>query len=519
MKIKIYILTIMLALFTITGCDKGFEDMNKDPFNPTETSVSPVFNKLSMSILKGWQEQTGLESELAGFASQVTNMYGTSGYLPNNAATDTWKDYYLYRANDALMDRLIADSENDLNYDNIVAQKSVYHAYKTLKMLDLFGDIPYYDAGRAVEGPEYFYPKYDDSKPVYLEMIEMLKAADANMVESPGDDYAKLGGYDVLFNDDITKWRKFANSVRLRQALRAVDKESSLASHVSDILGGNLPLIEDGEDIELDPKILDLDLRARIWAYGGAKIRFGTSMFYAMADGTEKADIFDPRLELFSERNSAGEWNPMPFQDIEPESGNPNAENRWQDEANAGTYLYSPVNYWILTGRYSVPELVISAAEVHFLKAEAYAKGVGVSVNMAKAKQEYEAGIKSSITYWFAVANMSKDFADDYSWRDVPPTPGDDEINAMLANAKVAWSDSNALKLIYTQRWVSHLRQPLQAWGVWRQTRMTPQSPPEFTFNRLTYPAIESTNNGDNYRTQVSKMGADDFSIKVWWQK
>ncbi|MCK5605431.1 SusD/RagB family nutrient-binding outer membrane lipoprotein, partial [Candidatus Pacearchaeota archaeon] len=410
MKIKIYILTIILALFTITGCDKGFEDMNRDPFNPTETSISPVFNKLTMSILKGWQEQTGLESELAGFACQVTNMYGTSGYMPNNAATDTWKDYYLFLANDALIDRLIADSENDLNYNNIVAQKSVYHAYKTLKMIDLFGDIPYYDAAKAIDGPDYFYPKYDDSKPLYLEMVQMLKDADASLVESPGEDYSKLGGYDVLFDDDITMWRKFANSLILRHALKAYDADNSLGSYVADVLNGNLPLIEDGEDVKIDPVKLNLDLRPTIWAYGGGKVRFGTTMFYAMADDTTEAGIFDPRLRLFSEVNADTAWNPMPFTGGITETGDPNAENRWQDVANAGYYSYSPINYWMLTGRHYTPELIFTAAEVHFLKAEAYAKGAGVSVDMAKARTEYEAGIQSSIDYWFTVAKGSRDF-------------------------------------------------------------------------------------------------------------
>ncbi len=162
----------------------------------------------------------------------------------------------------------------------------------------------------------------------------------------------------------------------------------------------------------------------------------------------------------------------------------------------------------------------MSATEVHFLKAEAYAKGVGVAVNMAKAQEEYEAGIRSSIDYWFGVAEFSRDFGDNYSWRDVPARPTDAEIDAMLANPKVAWNDANALGLIYNQHWLSHIRQPLQAWSLYRQTKMTPQSGGlEFVFNRLTYPSSELDNNADNYADQVSKMGADDFIVKVWWAK
>ncbi|MEQ6119362.1 SusD/RagB family nutrient-binding outer membrane lipoprotein [Reichenbachiella sp. MALMAid0571] len=522
MKIKKYIITVLSIALIITSCDDGFEEMNQDPFNPTETSLPPVFNSLTATMVKGWQEQTGLEYELMGLASQVTNPHANSGYLLANASNEIWENYYKYMSDARLFDRLVADYSEAQKLDNLIAQKNIIHAYKTFKMVDYFGDIPYYDGAKATDGAEFFYPEYSDQKTVYMDMMQMLKDADANMVVGAGDDYASLATYDVLFGDDKTMWRKFANSIRLRQALRAYDADNTLASHVSDILGGNLPLIEDGEDVEIDPVSLNLDLRGRIWAYSGGFVRFGETMFDAMSDGTDEADIFDPRLRLFSETNSSGNWAPMPFGGgaVAEPAGNPNAENRWEDQANAGDYNYSPINYWILTGRFSVPELVITAAEVHFLKAEAYAKGVGVATNMTKAREEYEAGIKSSIDYWFNMANFSKNFGDDYSWRNVPATPDAAAMTTMLTNPKVAWVDADALELIYTQRWISHFRQVPQAWSLWRQTKMTPQTGgSEFIFNRVVYPQNEQDRNGDNYSAQVNEMGGDTKDVKVWWMQ
>ncbi|MCK4992364.1 MAG: hypothetical protein KAS29_17825, partial [Bacteroidales bacterium] len=158
MKIKIYILTTVLALFTITGCEKGFEEMNKDPFNPTVTSIPPVFNSMVGSLLRGWQPQTQFEYEGMGLSSQICANYGTSGYLPENAAKEMWENYYQYLADAKLFDRLIEDNETDLKFTNLIAQKNIIHAYKTVKMLDIFGDIPYYDAAKAIEGSDYFYP-------------------------------------------------------------------------------------------------------------------------------------------------------------------------------------------------------------------------------------------------------------------------------------------------------------------------------------------------------------------------
>lgn len=521
MKITKYIFIAISTALILAACDEGFEKMNKDPFNPTETSISPVFNAMTSTLLKGWQEQTAWEYELMGFASQVTNPYGTSGYLPANASNELWNGYYQYLSDSRLFDRLVADYQDDLKLDNVIAQKNVIHAFKTFKMIDYYGDIPYSEAAKATEGSDGFYPAYDDQKTIYMDMMQMLKEADAILNTSPGDDYVKLGSYEVLFNDDIIMWKKFANSIRLRQALRAYDAENSLGSHVSDIVGGNLPVVEDGEDIGIDPVSLNLDLRGRIWAYGGGKVRFGKTMFDAMSDGLEDEDIFDPRLKLFSETNSDGVWSPMPYGGgAIAETGNPNAENRWSNPESIGEYFYSPINFWILTGRYSVPELIITAAEVHFLKAEAYAKGVGVSANMTKAKEEYEAGIKSSINYWYDIANFSKNFGDDYSWQNVPATPDAAAIDAMLNNPKVKWDDANALQLIYTQRWISHFRQVPQAWSLWRQTKMTPQQGDEVvTFNRTMYPQGEQDRNKANYDAQVSKMGGDNNVVKIWWME
>lgn len=517
MKHYKYIITFIIATITMVGCDDGFEELNKDPFNPTETGFEPVFNSLVASLVRPWGEQSALEYEQMGLSAQITNTYGASGYLLDAAASGLWNNYYQAFADIKLLERLIASDDSELNYSNIEAQKNIILAYKTVKMLDIFGDIPFYDAAKATESTEYFYPKYDDQKTVYMDMIALLKNASTTLNESPGDNYARLGGYDVLFNDDILMWKKFANSLRLRYALKAVDAESSLAAEVADILSSNLPLLEDDEDVKMDPVKLGLDLRGAIWAYGGGKVRFPTTMFNAMSDGTDESDIFDPRLRLFSEVNSSGVWNPMPFTPGVSETGNPNSESRWKDQANAGDYDYSPINYWLLTGRNYTPELIFTASEVHLLKAEAYAKGVGVSANMTKAKTAYEDGIKSSINYWFEVAKGSSVNAGDYAWQNVPADPTQTEIDAMLANPKVAWNDSNALTLVYTQRWVSHIRQVRQAWNVWQQTKMTPQEGTSYAFNRLTYPTSEHTNNGDNYRAQASKMGGDSTTGKLWW--
>ena len=72
-------------------------------------------------------------------ACQITNIYGSSGYLAENAANDMWNNYYKYLADARLFDKLVADYDKDLNLANVIAQKNTINALKTFKMLDIFG--------------------------------------------------------------------------------------------------------------------------------------------------------------------------------------------------------------------------------------------------------------------------------------------------------------------------------------------------------------------------------------------
>lgn len=519
-KIKIFFTILLIPL--VFGCDKGFEEMNVDPFKPTSAEISPVFTTVVASMQLGWQERTGFAYENMQYKAQQTNVFALSGYLQLNASRDIWNNYYFALTNIRYIQSEIEDYSGDKNTANIKALTDIVLAYKTLKMLDIYGDIPFYTASMATEGIEFFRPEYDDQKQIYTEMLALLKTASASIVEGASDEeYLAYGSYDVFFNYDLGMWKKFANTLRLYHALKAVDKESGYADHVSDILGGNLPLIEDGEDIAFWPQRLpNVSFTQRMWSYSGGFVRFGTTMWNEMADGTEDADIFDPRVHVFVERNKDLEWAPYPFVDPPIEQGQPYGTDRYKNWVEGGgDWDFSPINYWLLADENTLPEIMFTSAQVHFLKAEAYAKGVGVSKNSSTAKAEYESGIRGSIGFWYNVVATSVAGGGDKAWQSPPAAPEDGVITAMLANPKVAWNDTDALKLIYTQRWIDSFRTPADAWNLSRYTDLLPHEGMEHDFNRLFYPESEGMNNNANYSAQVSKMGADDLLVKVWWAK
>ncbi|ULT27590.1 SusD/RagB family nutrient-binding outer membrane lipoprotein [Sphingobacterium sp. E70] len=185
----------------------------------------------------------------------------------------------------------------------------------------------------------------------------------------------------------------------------------------------------------------------------------------------------------------------------------------------------SNVNYYFGRDK-NIPELIITAAEVYFLKAEAAARGIGSSANLAAAKTEYENGVKSSINFWTTMAMKS------VVWKENKPTslPSAAQLNTILANPKVAFSTSasttNALKLIYAQRWLDNFRQPYEAWSLLRQTDATPKATLSDNLyendfgiiKRLNYAEKEYQYNLDNVNAVTKKMDINDWQkTRVWW--
>jgi hypothetical protein len=247
-------------------------------------------------------------------------------------------------------------------------------------------------------------------------------------------------------------------------------------------------------------------------------------MWNMVADDTTPASIFDPRALLFTETNQAGHYVPYV---IGTSTGDAtNAYISGTDPTMKNNCLYSPVNWYLIRDEQYIPEPILTEAEVHFLKAEAYARGLGVTQNIATAQTEYQAGITSSVNFWYNIAANTNTPSD--PWAPVAPAPPTNgQMAAMFANPKVAFtgSASDALTKIYAQEWLSYFRQPWLAFNLWRRTFQTPFDPNSHpsstytTFYKLPYAQDEAVNNKDNFDAEIGKNGGNNTNVKVWWMK
>lgn len=517
-----------VLIFAVSSCNKDFGNINDPWANKTYTAgIAPMYN----GIASGMTEQgRGLFSAFIYQSSQLAANYAASGYRLDNSVGGIWDNYYAALADFRRVSDMIDAAPDATKMTNIKAMLTTLIAYKSLLTTTLYGNMPYAEAGKAIYGPNFYRPVYDEQQAIFTDALDNLKWASENFTTA--GDQVSLGGSETLFGNDITKWTRFANSLRLRYAMVMRNKNTAAADAIiADVLAK--PLLAPDEFAGVDPDIVSGLQIDRAGSFrGNSYVRMGSTMWDAMSssNATDGSGIFDLRTKIFFEPNSEGDWKPYPQNPpsgtmAETDNGgngggnDPYRELRLETWTPTGEYHYSPFNLYYVCDR-TFPDLFITGSEVSFLKAEIYNRGIGgVSANAATAKQHYEDGITSSVNFWYKLANGSS------VWVNNKPAaaPAPAELNTMLSRPEVTYSASpeDGLKQIYKQYWISLFHQPFEAWTLKRRTAdATPNVPlaptsEALNLNRLVYPTGEITSNYDNWKAQTG--GTDNKSVKPWF--
>ena len=528
-KIPIYIISGMLFF----SCTKNFQEINTRPDQPSTTTAQPLINHIISTLLLQWQEQASAHNDWYYPVTQLAGDVSGSGYVLANGVNDIWNDYYSTLQDINNVQDIIDATKDKETMNNIQAVLYILKAYKTFRVTDQFGDIPYFDAAKAYTGDtKYYRPKYDSQEDIYKDLLKDLDWAskniktDANPVSTAGNAYNTLGSFDTFFKGNMMLWLEFANSLRLRYSIQMYDKDpTDAAPIVQDVIGNNLPVLKEGEDVGMWPKQLNgLEIDSRFWSFNSHKfLRMSTTFWNEVSDGPDSSNIFDPRTYLFFETNQAGKWAPYTIGSSASDAVNPYKQDRDNNYSDKDGAKFSPFNYHLIRDQFYIPELFMTTAEVHFLKAEAFMRGIGVAKDINMAETEYTAGVTSSVNFWYNIAHNTNTTNDD--WAAVAPsTPSSAQMAAFLANPKVSFtgSDDDKLNKIYAQEWLSFFREPWLAFNLWRRTGRTPHEaiPTAYAnFYRLPYPNIESIDNTVNYNAEISKIGSNGSDVKVWWMK
>ncbi|MEM6348981.1 MAG: SusD/RagB family nutrient-binding outer membrane lipoprotein [Bacteroidota bacterium] len=525
---KTTLIAALVLLFSFTACDQGFEEINRNPFAPTTTDIGPLFNQVISSMRLGWNEQFYLHNEKLYQVTQQASLTAETFQNINLGTEEVWSQYYTALAHIREIERRFEEYEGEQEaLNNVKAQTKIILAYKTFRITDLFGDMPFSEAGKAFQGVENVRPGFDTQESIYKFLLEELAWAVENINLDPsattaaGTPYVSYGNFDTFLKGDMRMWIKFANSLRLRHAVRMADKDPDYANPIiQQIIEDNALLIDDGEDVLMMPSEQNWLNQGLNWSFREhKKLRMGSTVWEELSesDAADGSGIFDPRAHLFFEPNNNREWAPFPQipADTTPQAaGIPYQQHRDVSYDFKGPEnIYSPLNYYLVRDERHVPELILTAAEVHFLLAEIYYRGLGVAANQSLAEGEYTSGVVASIEFWQDVMANSE------AWVNKAPILSIGQIFAAVNHPRLSIFATNRdkLELIYAQRWLDAFRQPWEAFALLRRVGSVPRSGPSNAFLRFTYPPSEAEKNPENWQLQSIRMGGDQSDLPVWW--
>lgn len=528
---KIIIAMSVFMVAGITSCTKN--QLAEDYPNPNTVAATTIdkqfsgfmASNLDYVMYKYWNYFVVLQNTALPW-SQATGIYNTPGrYVPGaSAVSDRWANFYnflsQYKEFLNVYSQAPATEQTEKRIYMMLA--TTYFYDHTQKVVDLHGDIPWSEAGLLSTNKGHVgnsYAKYDEATAIYTKMLDDLKgfADELNTISVPATVASILKSQDFVNNGDITKWKKYVNSLRLRMLTRvsAVSSFQSRAnSEIAAIVGNSsaYPVINNNDE-NISIKVYNATTGINNGINTGTSAEFYTGLIgFGSADIPSKPMIDfmksnqDPRLRAMFQpgTNAGGVYNGL----------DPLLPNTAQtDLANGGTL--SRYNFSTLSQNTKIPGMLMNAAEVQFLLAEYYLK----SNNDAMAKTSYENGLKSSIDYYYYLRSIS----DNSSQPALAPT-NDTEKNAYIASTGVNWSGTNAnkLNLIATQKWINYsVLQPIENWTEIRRLNLPalqflPDNanlqtlPPA----RWPYPSNEISFNTKNYNAVREK---DKITTKLFW--
>lgn len=220
MKINIIkgaaVISVLMGM-TLTGCsDDYMENLNTDPSKPVTIDPNAQLTTAQLQTYGDLGEVEMYRNYHYAFTQQLMGCWNTTNYgghhtVDNNEMSRMWTSFYPNAVKN-LVDGIYRSAQSD--NVNINAVLRIYRVYIMSLITDTYGDCPYSEAGLGYISEKYT-PRYDTQKEIYDNFFEELAEAEEQLTAG-GD---RITG-DVIFAGDVAKWKKLANSLRLRFAMR-----------------------------------------------------------------------------------------------------------------------------------------------------------------------------------------------------------------------------------------------------------------------------------------------------------
>ncbi len=502
---------LLLLVTTMFSCTKNFDELNTDKTKLTDLDAVGVGNAFAAaqyrSIQASWQTFQSLFADLQSqyFANVAINFPSDRNVMVGSWLNGAWNGFYSSAIPPIL--GVLDNTKPGGKAANpaIYAIANIWKVQMYLPRTDYWGPIPYSKVGSGEKSVE-----YDAQDVIYKDFFASLKQAVADLQAFKGTTVS-LGANDQIYGGNVDKWIRFANSMRLRLAMRVsiVDPALAKAEAEAAVAGGVLTSNADDALLRVTTNSLNPMAQATAWN----EFRMSAAMESVLKGYS------DPRMtKMYAPVPGTSNYKGLRNGYTQVQLGLP--------ENAAGANSNVAANY-LPDFQFSTPFLVMYAAESWFLRAEGALNGWNMGTGTAK--DFYESGIRTSMASW----GYTGAAVDAYiAGTSLPIALNDGVKTPALSDIPVAWAATaiRQREQVLTQKWIANWPNGHEAWAEYRRTgfpKLYPRISSENTevaanavVRRTPYVSGEIATNSKGVASGVSKLGGQDLSnVRLWWNK
>lgn len=512
---KCWRLNVICIIILFTSCTKNYSEINTDKntiANVGAAEIPFLFSQALAALPIGGQTQENLfADQYAQYFACVATYFPTDRLVIRTDWAQTAFDPIYVNVMPQL--QTIFERTDSSSAEHALAE--IWWVFAFHRVTDYWGPIPYFSAGK----PGSSVP-YDPQDKIYEDFFERLGEAVAVLKDKV--DEHPFGTFDLIYGGDVNKWIKFANTLRLRLALRISNVDPDLAK-----VQGEKALVDGvfqnspADDALLQKSIKDINLISQMSEWN--EFRMSAAMESVLKG------YADPRISQYfipavNSNTFEGLRNGLSTTElsipINQAKANSHVGPRWSSPASGGTesYLSTPAN-------------VMCTAEAYFLRAEGALLGWDMG---GSARELYEEGIKNSMIQWGITDNL---IIESYSNSPATPIAPDDYLNSPSAATipvKFNVSDSSIqMKQIAIQKWLALFPDGREAWADYRRhhnvlplyavansDNVDIPNTSEQWIRRITFLLSEKISNGQSVDQAIQLLGGPDkITTPLWWDK
>ncbi len=510
---------LLIGLVGLNSCTDDFAELNTNPNQITDESLKQNFNHIGayfpsmLNAISGNQVMHNLNND--SWVRHYATPTPFVGGVNNTTYYPRWIHQYWNRIYGSIMapgNQVIKIAEED-GYDMFVQWAKLIQIFGVSRLSAYHGPLIYSNYGTQGD------VNYDSEEQLYntwfSELDQIISTFSANK------NYQGFKAFDESYGGDVEGWLKFANSLRLRLAMRISKVAPGLAK-------------TQGEKAINDPAGLITSNGDNFMLSLYGQPFHEVTICFSWND-TRMSASMESILGGYDDPRAAKYWAPVADASLVADHPGFPYKGIRNGAFLASKDLHLPYSTISQDFKTATNRKLFDAAETHLILAEANLRGWSTPLS---AKEHYEEGVKQSFQFWGAGgvdAYLANNTSTPFDYDDVVETGDVNDFTSRIT-ATVAWNEAGSneekLEKIITQKWIAAYTNSIEAWVDHRRTGY-PKLPYNYQndsnsdfgviadddfMKRMVFPVGEKTSNPSGYSSGVSALGGpDEIGTRLWW--